>query len=300
MSGRTSLSAWRRWSSRGQSPAGGLPPRIAQRTQPGRGRGGQLGALFGRACEPPTRPPSPTGTLSYVGHGGGKNRLRASTPFVGRYVATHLMRPLISAVEAEFGPFNRLRIESRRHMISSEEDRLQAGGVGIEGRCSSDAGRGARSASAAFKGSHLSDAAGAEAALVRHEAAKEIDRWMWRRSSTRAAPWMRRCRRATLSPLRAGGVDRIAQRAEVRALGLEPLEPLEQVAQRAREAVDPDHHQHVVGPEPAQEPPENGPAGAGARRVLLVNLGASCGPQLLGQRALSRRGEMRWPVADDL
>ncbi len=50
--------------------------------------------------------------LTYLGRDGGEVRLRAATPFVGRYVETHLVRPLAAAIEDELGPFVRLRIES--------------------------------------------------------------------------------------------------------------------------------------------------------------------------------------------
>lgn len=49
--------------------------------------------------------------LTYVAHDGLEVRLRAATPFVGRYVETHLARPLAAAIEAELGGFDRLRIE---------------------------------------------------------------------------------------------------------------------------------------------------------------------------------------------
>jgi hypothetical protein len=47
-------------------------------------------------------------------------------------------------------------------------------------------------------------------------------------------------------PLRAGGVDRVAERAEPRSPGVERLDDLEQVGERAGQPVDPDHDQNVA------------------------------------------------------
>jgi hypothetical protein len=50
--------------------------------------------------------------LTFLGRDDREVRLRATTPFVGRYVETHLARSLAAAIEAELGAFDRLRIES--------------------------------------------------------------------------------------------------------------------------------------------------------------------------------------------
>ena len=48
--------------------------------------------------------------LDYEGREGDNVILRAATPFVGRYVETHLARILAAAVEAELGPCRNLQI----------------------------------------------------------------------------------------------------------------------------------------------------------------------------------------------
>ena len=48
--------------------------------------------------------------LDYEGREGDDVILRAATPFVGRYVETHLARILAAAVEAELGPCSNLQI----------------------------------------------------------------------------------------------------------------------------------------------------------------------------------------------
>lgn len=48
--------------------------------------------------------------LRYEGREGGAVVLRAASPFIGRYVETHLSRMLTAAVEAELGPGCRLQI----------------------------------------------------------------------------------------------------------------------------------------------------------------------------------------------
>ena len=47
--------------------------------------------------------------------------------------------------------------------------------------------------------------------------------------------------------LRRGGVDRVAQAAEMRAVGLELLDDGEEMADRAGEAIEPDHDQGFAG-----------------------------------------------------
>lgn len=49
--------------------------------------------------------------LQFVGREDGEVVLRAATPFIGRYVETHLARILSSAIEAELGPCARLQIQ---------------------------------------------------------------------------------------------------------------------------------------------------------------------------------------------
>lgn len=77
------------------------------------GQGGTWRAVRARLrAESPAAFASWYAQLSYVGRDAHEVRLRAATPFVGRYVETHLARPLAAAVEAELGAFDRLRIES--------------------------------------------------------------------------------------------------------------------------------------------------------------------------------------------
>ena len=98
--------------------------------------------------------------------------------------------------------------------------------------------------------------------------------------------------------LRRGGVDRVAQAAEMRALGLELLDDGEQVADRAGEAIEPDHDQGFAGADLAQQARQHRPAAIGAGGVLLEDVGAAGGAQFVELRigALLLGGDAR--VAD--
>ncbi|WP_439150655.1 DnaA N-terminal domain-containing protein [Sulfitobacter sp.] len=50
--------------------------------------------------------------LKYTSFDQGILRLRAPSKFAQRYIETHLMRPLVSAVEAELGPITRIEFEA--------------------------------------------------------------------------------------------------------------------------------------------------------------------------------------------
>ncbi len=50
--------------------------------------------------------------------------------------------------------------------------------------------------------------------------------------------------------MRGRGIDGIAQAAEMRACGLEPLDNDQQMADRARQAIEPDHDQGFACPDP--------------------------------------------------
>jgi hypothetical protein len=84
--------------------------------------------------------------------------------------------------------------------------------------------------------------------------------------------------------LRRCGVDRVAQAAEMRALGLELLNDGEEVADRAGEAVEPDHDQRLAGTEVAQQAREHRPGAIGAGGVFLVHSGAPGCAQLVELR----------------
>jgi hypothetical protein len=84
------------------------------------------------------------------------------------------------------------------------------------------------------------------------------------------------------------GVDRIAQRPEMRPPRLEILNHHKQVAHRARQAVEPHNHQDVAGADLAHQAGQHRPGPRGAGSVLLVQDLAAGGPQLvdLGVRRL--------------
>jgi hypothetical protein len=89
----------------------GFPARPAEE-RPAEGQGGTWRAVRARLrADDPAAFANWYEHLSFLGRDGGEMRLRATTPFVGRYVETHLARPLSRAIEAELGPFDRLRIE---------------------------------------------------------------------------------------------------------------------------------------------------------------------------------------------
>lgn len=92
-------------------PAPEAEPGAAQ-TAGTEGQGGTWRAVRARLrAEDPAAFANWYAQLTYLGIEGRDIRLRAATPFVGRYVETHLARPLALAIEAELGAFDRLRIE---------------------------------------------------------------------------------------------------------------------------------------------------------------------------------------------
>ncbi len=71
--------------------------------------------------------------------------------------------------------------------------------------------------------------------------------------------------------LRRRGVDRIAQRAEMRAALLQPLDDLEQMADGAGEAVEADDDEDVAGGDLAHQLCQHRPRARGAGAVLLMD-----------------------------
>ena len=98
--------------------------------------------------------------------------------------------------------------------------------------------------------------------------------------------------------LRRGGIDRIAQAAEMRAAGLELLDDGQQMADRTGKAVEPDHDQRFAGGDVAQQARQHRPAAVGAGGVLLEHGGAAGGAQFIALRvgALFLGGDPR--IAD--
>ena len=72
-----------------------------------------------------------------------------------------------------------------------------------------------------------------------------------------------------------GGVDRVAQAAEMRASGLELLDDGEEMADRAGEAIEPDHDQGFAGADLVQQARQHRPAAVCAGGVLLEHRGAA-------------------------
>ena len=81
-----------------------------------------------------------------------------------------------------------------------------------------------------------------------------------------------------------GGVDRIAQAAEMRARGLQLLDDGQQVADRAGQTIEPDHDQGFAGADLAQQARQHGPAAIGAGGMLLEDRGAAGRAQLVELR----------------
>ena len=99
-------------------------------------------------------------------------------------------------------------------------------------------------------------------------------------------------------PCGVRGIDRVAQAAEMRALGLELLDDGEQVADRAGEAIEPDHDQGFAGVDVAQQARQHRPAAIGAGGVFLEDRVAAGGAQFVELRigALFLGGDPR--IAD--
>ena len=78
------------------------------------GQGGQTGTWRAVRARLRARDPALFASwfdgLEFIGRDGGDMVLRAASVFVGRYVETHLAPALNAAIEAELGPFDRLRI----------------------------------------------------------------------------------------------------------------------------------------------------------------------------------------------
>ena len=68
----------------------------------------------------------------------------------------------------------------------------------------------------------------------------------------------------------ARSVDRVAQAAEMRALGFELFDDSEQVADRAGEAIEPDDDQGLAGADLAQQAPQHWPGAIGAGGLLRI------------------------------
>lgn len=76
------------------------------------GQGGTWGSVRGRLrADDPVAFANWYDQLTYLGQEEGEVHLKAATPFVARYVETHLAGPLAAAIKAELGPSVRLRIE---------------------------------------------------------------------------------------------------------------------------------------------------------------------------------------------
>ncbi len=76
-------------------------------------------------------------------------------------------------------------------------------------------------------------------------------------------------------PLRAAGVDRIAQRLEVNALAVQRLDHREQVGERPGQAVDPDDDQGIAFPDTTQHGLQLRAIAIGTGRVLAEDFGAA-------------------------
>ena len=81
-----------------------------------------------------------------------------------------------------------------------------------------------------------------------------------------------------------GGVDRVAQAAEMRAGGFELLDDREEMADRAGQAIEPDHDQGFAGADLVQQARQHRPAAVCAGGVLLEHGGAAGRAQLVELR----------------
>ena len=75
--------------------------------------------------------------------------------------------------------------------------------------------------------------------------------------------------------LRRGGVDRVAQAAEMRPRCFQLLDDGQQVADRTGETIEPDHHQGFAGADLAQQARQHGSAAIGAGGMLFEDCGAA-------------------------
>ena len=83
----------------------------------------------------------------------------------------------------------------------------------------------------------------------------------------------------------------VAEGSEPGSLGGDAGEGVQQVAGRAGQAVEPRHHQHVIGVELVERAAELGAVGLGSARHLAEHLARASGPELahLGVNALAVR-----------
>ncbi len=87
--------------------------------------------------------------------------------------------------------------------------------------------------------------------------------------------------------LGCGGVDRIAQAAEMRPRFLELFDHGQQVADRARQPIEPDHYQGFAGADFVQQARQHRSAAIGAGGVLFEDRGATGGAQCRSAFAIS-------------
>ena len=81
-----------------------------------------------------------------------------------------------------------------------------------------------------------------------------------------------------------GGVDRVAQAAEMRALGFELLDDVEQVTDRPGEAIQSDHDEGLAGSDLAQQARQHRAGAISAGGVLLADRVTAGGAQLVELR----------------
>ena len=81
-----------------------------------------------------------------------------------------------------------------------------------------------------------------------------------------------------------GGVDRVAQAAEMRALGFELFDDIEQVTDRPGEAIQPDHDEGLAGSDLAQQTCQHRAGAISAGGVLLADRITAGGAQLVELR----------------
>jgi hypothetical protein len=85
-------------------------------------------------------------------------------------------------------------------------------------------------------------------------------------------------------PWGAGGIDRIVQRLEEGALGLQGLDHLQQMAERTGEAVQADDDQDVAGLHRLQQAIQDRPGTAAAGGMFIMDFDAARNQQLVGLR----------------
>ena len=92
--------------------------------------------------------------------------------------------------------------------------------------------------------------------------------------------------------LRGCRIDRVLQRTEEGALGLQPLDQFQQMRQRSRQPVDPHDHQRIALADPLQHPGQHRPRTVAARGLLFMDLGAAC--QTSGPATGAGGSDPRW------